>query len=530
MLDFIKKISSQISSSIKFLTDPNSWSKGYQVGKEKFPFLKIYQDDIDVQKIVEFVTKDRKAQEVYKVITIIALINGAIALVPGQMGIGVILCRCLEAYMAYEISKTVGLKVELKNFAKLIIATGIVTVSVFWFMKTLLSFFFSLTGGLFVPAEILATNFLGIFFWLAFEEIHKFKKIKSISTTKSFSIGWKAIKHSYELVKAQIKVIGNVGVQLKKLWESIKYFLNFEKNSKKLIKGDVFFALSLARLLENKCDSFKGPFGQMYLEAWRKSFTNKLTPDASCEDIAKFAQSHDGNQLEGLQKPVKGKLFEIMERNAENADGDIWSIELEESPNYPVVDAQMINNLNGDRFNIQYKASVNKNYIEKTLADHPEVPIVVPKDIAEKINHPMVMDGSSTFDELNEINDKNFENLMNVRYGEFLAQGGLEAGVLVLSANIMPFIYARFKKKITKEQFEKMLKTFIPNITAKTIHRVTLLSLIGPLYAFYLIAKFIGKSTIASLDEDIEDQKEEKKEENKMTRRDFLLIFKPQII
>ena len=141
----------------------------------------------------------------------------------------------------------------------------------------------------------------------------------------------------------------------------------------------------------------------MYLEAWRKSFTNKLTPDASCEDIAKFAQSHDGNQLEGLQKPVKGKLFEIMERNAENADGDIWSIELEESPNYPVVDAQMINNLNGDRFNIQYKASVNKNYIEKTLADHPEVPIVVPKDIAEKINHPMVMDGSSTFDELNEI-------------------------------------------------------------------------------------------------------------------------------
>ena len=59
------------------------------------------------------------------------------------MGVGVILCRCLEAYMAYEISKTVGLKVELKNFVKLILATGIVTVSVFWFMKTLLSFFFS---------------------------------------------------------------------------------------------------------------------------------------------------------------------------------------------------------------------------------------------------------------------------------------------------------------------------------------------------------------------------------------------------
>ena len=75
---------------------------------------------------------------------------------------------------------------------------------------------------------------------MLFEEIHKFKKIKSISTTKSFSIGWKAIKHSYELVKAQIKVIGNVGVQLKKLWESIKYFLNFEKNSKNLLKEMYF--------------------------------------------------------------------------------------------------------------------------------------------------------------------------------------------------------------------------------------------------------------------------------------------------
>ena len=99
----------------------------------------------------------------------------------------------------------------------------------------------------------------------------------------------------------------------------------------------------------------------------------------------------------------------------------------------------------------------------------------------------------------------------------------------LIFVNLMPFIYARFKKKITKEQFEKMLKTFIPNITAKTIHRVTLLSLIGPLYAFYLIAKFIGKSTIASLDDDTEDQKETEKEVNKMTRRDFLLIFKPQI-
>ena len=225
-----------------------------------------------------------------------------------------------------------------------------------------------------------------------------------------------------------------------------------------------------------------------------------------------------------------GKYFEILERNYENADGDTWSIELEDSPNHPVVDAQMINPLTGDRINIQYKASANKNYIEGTLADHPDVPIIVPKGVVEKVNHPMVMDGNHSLGELNELNDKNFDNLMNVRYGEFLAQGGLEAGVLVLAANMMPFIYARFKKQITKEQFEKVLKTFIPNITAKTVHRITLLSLIGPLYAFFLIAKFVGKSTIESLGDD-EDELETKSSDTKkpMTRRDFILIFKPQI-
>ena len=57
-----------------------------------------------------------------------------------------------------------------------------------------------------------------------------------------------------------------------------------------------------------------------------------------------------------------------------------------------------------------------------------------------------------------------------------------------------------------------------------------MLSLIGPLYAFFLIAKFVGKSTLESLGDD-EDEEEIKSSDTKkpMTRRDFILIFKPQI-
>lgn len=77
---------------------------------------------------------------------------------------GIAICRAIEAYMAFEIAKSVGLNPSKDNFAKILVATGLVTVLVIWIMKTFLGFFWSMTGGLMVPAEILATNFLGIFF------------------------------------------------------------------------------------------------------------------------------------------------------------------------------------------------------------------------------------------------------------------------------------------------------------------------------------------------------------------------------
>ena len=124
----------------------------------------------------------------------------------------------------------------------------------------------------------------------------------------------------------------------------------------------------------------------MYLDAWRKSFTQKLGPDASCVDIAKFAQSHSADQMEGLQKPVRGKLQEIMESTYENGDNDEWSTSISDSPTEPVVDMNWTNSLTGKSYYVQYKNTENINYIERTIQDHPNVPIVVPKGVAEKVN------------------------------------------------------------------------------------------------------------------------------------------------
>jgi hypothetical protein len=56
-----------------------------------------------------------------------------------------------------------------------------------------------------------------------------------------------------------------------------------------------------------------------------------------------------------------------------------------------------------------------------------------------------------------------------------------------------------------------------------------LLSLIGPLYAFFLISKAIGKTLLEGIDDEVEViEKEENPFNNKdMSRRDFFLLFSP---
>ena len=104
----------------------------------------------------------------------------------------------------------------------------------------------------------------------------------------------------------------------KNLSKSIWAISNFKSNHEQLIKGDLLFALCLARLLENKEEAFNDYFGSKYLDAWRMSYTKQLGTEATFEDISRFAQSYSTEQLDGLQKPVKGKLFEILENAHEN--------------------------------------------------------------------------------------------------------------------------------------------------------------------------------------------------------------------
>ena len=73
----------------------------------------------------------------------------------------------------------------------------------------------------------------------------------------------------------------------------------------------------------------------MWLDAWRMSFTNKLNPNASIDEIRTLANSYNAEQLPGVDNLVQSKFYEILESSYENMDGDYWTAELFTDPAHP---------------------------------------------------------------------------------------------------------------------------------------------------------------------------------------------------
>ena len=71
-----------------------------------------------------------------------------------------------------------------------------------------------------------------------------------------------------------------------------------------------------------KFENLNGPFGKIYLDAWRKAFPTQLGDDANPEQIRDLANSYDGDSLERVLQNVNSKFFEILQVLRENADGD----------------------------------------------------------------------------------------------------------------------------------------------------------------------------------------------------------------
>jgi hypothetical protein len=110
--------------------------------------------------------------DIYSVITQVAVINAVLAGLPGKMGVGVAVSMALEAWMAYQIAKHVGIKINnISDIWKYLGVLAATIATILWGVKAALGVAFSLFSVVSGPlnplifAELLVTDLLGIGFW-----------------------------------------------------------------------------------------------------------------------------------------------------------------------------------------------------------------------------------------------------------------------------------------------------------------------------------------------------------------------------
>jgi hypothetical protein len=484
-------------------------------------------------------------KKVFRFIIAASVFNGILVGLPGTLGWGVIAAYAVEVLMALQIARMVGLiepneKFPLSKILKLIPATGITALTVAYGFKAVLNIVFSVMANI-APvgwaagsAAIFTTLFYGFFIYLAFIEINNFSRGDKLSFRSIKRILGHALTYTREIFKSLAKLIFKDSPRLFiEVRENVSDAWNGVVNVQGRIKGEIFLAGCLAYLLQGNFRGLEGPFSQLWLQSWLLAFPNKLASDAGPVEIKALAESYDGDAFDRVRQNVTSKFYEVLETTHENIDGDVWSAKLIEAQNNPVSDAIFFSSETGNAYEINYKFTENKHYIESHIQEHPDVPVIAPPEIAEKINDPLVIGGHFEHETVLDISEQNFEALLEKSHDLYLEAGAAAAGIINLGIYILPFLIAYKRGKITRDQLAEALKKFSPNIAARTINRIAMLTLLGPVYGMFLVAGFGFKLALYGFD-DIETDEavpeppthptQEPKVKKKFSRRSMITL------
>ena len=467
------------------------------------------------------ITEDK---EIYAIITQVSVANAVLAGLPGKLGIGVFVCIALEFYMALAIARKIGFKIseddldetELKSwiwekFKSLapygLYFTFVGFIAVFAF-KHMFSFVFSLVPGpvsfVVVVSEYVVTTFVGILFWTSFEQVNDPRnKIILKSTyekTKNLLVHQKdSLKHTFTRE--------NIEDAYKKLhaWFTGDYLENLPK-----IRGDVFVSIAIGQLLIGKHDALEGPLGQMFLQSIRDRWSQ--LEEATPEDISVFMnEAYSQDQIPGVINVIKGKFFENLVEAHENADGDEWTAMLHEDESYPGSDMIMTNADTGETIELSLKATQSANYIESSLLKYPEIPIMVSSEVSEQFKDlDMIIASDFRNSDIQEITESNFEELVN-NLTPFSKIAGISAttyGVTMASVvSIWPFVVAYKRGKISRDKLQKACEIVFPKSGEELVYRITYITIFGPIYGWYVLARTAMSLTPKPKEEEEEDIK-----------------------
>ena len=436
-------------------------------------------------------------KDIYKAITLVAIINSVLAGLPGKMGLGVFVSIGLEMWMALKIAQFVGLtKIknsdDIVNFFISIASASIVSI---WIFKELLGFAFSLFSIIpgvnpLIFAEFFVTNFIGILFYIGFSQLKNSGEFKSQYlnaanlTRELFKHQWSVLKNIFNL--ENLKKVGT------RIWDYLNGNLPIDQ---KFLNGEIFATVGMAYLLSGEYEKLEGPLGETFIKAIRLRWSSQFSDDSSLLEIADRFREYDAEQIPGVINNIKGKMFELMVEEAENLDGDTWKAELHSNESFPGSDIVLTDLNSGKTIEISLKAAAleNTNIIENALVKYPNIPIMTTNEISQLYkDNPQVFGSGISHKELHNITEQNFDELINKiePINEYKVVFG---GVVFSSISILyPFVIAFIKKRINEQQLRKLFIRVMGDSGAKLASRLSYAIVFGPIFAWWLLARGIS--------------------------------------
>ena len=67
---------------------------------------------------------------------------------------------------------------------------------------------------------------------------------------------------------------------------------------------------------------------------------------------------------------------------------------------------------------------------------------------------------------------------------------------------LTPFLVAYYRDKITRDELGIVIQKFFPDITARTLNRVGMLTFFGPLYGLFILSGFAMRGTLYGFDDE----------------------------
>jgi len=432
-------------------------------------------------------------KEARQVITRVALVNAVIAGLPGSLGVGVFVSMGLELWMAYALSRVVGLGLTKDEAVDTLIGWALGAGGVLILFKLALNLVFPVVTAI-LPfsglgtalTQLIVTNMFGVLFWILFEELKTKRRFKfpmtSIGRLGTETVG--LLKHQFAAGAGALdpKKWALMG---ERLWSWMKGDI---PTNMPILRGELAATVSMAWLISGDADKLTGPLGDEFIGAIRDRFPDLAS--ASIQEISEHMADYGPDQIAGVISMVKGKLFERLVERYENGDSDAWRAVLHEDESFPGSDIVFINVETGEQIEISLKATDSPAYLESSLARYPDYPIIATDEVVDSMGDDhLIWAAGITNKELEDITEENFEQLSEMLeplQAAEVAAGGVTAGAL---AKLWPYVVAYMRGNIAKDQLTDVCMKVLPESGKALASRLIYAAALGPVFAWWLLAR-----------------------------------------